>query len=111
MYVVVLLTRYNFFASLVVSSLVFSLYLFGGNMCMRAGLFNKLMINFGNISFSVYLVHSIVIRGLILLGCKSFSLLLFATLVLTIAISSLTYLYIEKPFIKISKYIQTKCLN
>lgn len=103
LYLVCLLSRYNFISSLILSSLVFSLYLFGGSLCIRTGLLNKIMIYLGDISFSVYLVHSLIIRGCIAMGCNDVEILLSVTLLATTLVSSITYYIIEQPFIRLAK--------
>ncbi len=85
------------------SSAIFSLYLFGGSLCGKTGGLNRIMIYPGDISFSVYLVHSLIIRGCLFLGCDNLAILLSITLLATTFISSITYYSIEQPFVKIAK--------
>lgn len=103
LYLICIFSRYNFLLSLIVSSTVFALYLLGGSICERSGRLNKVLVYLGDISFSVYLVHALIIRGLFALGCDKFTFLLCATLVVTTIISSITYHYIERPFMKLAK--------
>jgi peptidoglycan/LPS O-acetylase OafA/YrhL len=70
----------------------------------------------GQISYSIYLNHTVVLYGLLILiqsmdmnlfniGDSLFLVVLFASsvVILTIVISSITYRYIEKPFIDLGK--------
>ena len=60
----------------------------------------KLLVWLGDISFSIYLVHSVVIRILVgNIGITSFGICLLLMLVITIVISGITFRYIEQPFI------------
>ena len=102
-YLMSLLSSYNFISSLILSTMAFSLYLFGGSLCVKTRWLNKSMIYLGDISFSVYLVHSLIIRGCMVIGCDNIVTLLSMTLIMTTLVSSLTYYAIEQPFVKLAK--------
>ena len=102
-YLMSLFISYNFILSLLLSTAVFSLYLFGGSLCAKTRWLNKIMIYLGDISFSVYLVHSLIIRGCLVIGCDNLSILLSLTLLMTTLVSSITYYTIEQPFVKFAK--------
>jgi peptidoglycan/LPS O-acetylase OafA/YrhL len=58
----------------------------------------------GNISFSMYMFHEIAIRIVIAsLGVRSSALLYSASLLLTIGIASASYLWFERPFLRLKK--------
>jgi exopolysaccharide production protein ExoZ len=89
---------------------VFALVIFVGFFCgFREYKFPKVFVFFGDISFSVYLIHTIVIDIVRQTGLFDFSRFvqwLFGTiviLVVTIAVSSLSYLLFEKKLLDWTK--------
>ena len=78
-------------------------HLYGGSLCAKARWLNIIMIYLGDISFSVYLVHLLIIRGCLVLGCDNVAILLCMTLLMTTLVSSLAYYVIEQPFVKLEK--------
>lgn len=73
------------------------------------GLIHNVMLTMGNASFSIYLIHSVVIRFL-LNQCylNSFSLLLLVSFGITIVLSLLSYNLVEKRFIEFGKELSSK---
>lgn len=102
-YAFVLLSRYSYYNSLIFSSIVFGVFLVSQPVLSKMGCLNRLMTYLGDISFSIYLVHTLIIRLLIIIGIDTLGELLPLTIVVVIAISSFTYTFIEQPFIKLAK--------
>lgn len=102
-YILLCLLRYNFLLSIVLSTTAFVVCLVARPILQDTGLVNRAMTYLGDISFSVYLVHSVIIRLFMNKGIDTLSLLLPLTLITTIIISSFTYMFIEKPFINLAK--------
>lgn len=102
-YIAICLTRYNFFSSIAVSTVAFIICLLSQPLLKEANWANHVMTYLGDISFSVYLVHSLIIRILMFIGVNNYQLLLPTTILATIILSSLTYKLVEKPFINLAK--------
>lgn len=102
-YLIVLLGKYNYLLSMLVSTVIFVMFLVSQPIVSKATPINRIMTFLGDISFSVYLIHSLIIRLLINAGVDTLGLFLLLTLASTIAISSFTYYFIEQPFIKLAK--------
>lgn len=104
-----LCNSYKFFASIVLSPLFFGgVYLLNKYLSGQSVL-HRIMVYLGDISFSIYLIHSVIIRFL-LHQCHiaNFTLLLVSTLAATLFFSALCYKFVEQPFIKIGKNISAK---
>lgn len=111
-YVAVLCTRYRFYFSLLISPLIFCIVYKANEVLIGKGLVHSVLLALGNASFSIYLIHSVVIRFL-LNQChfNSFALLLCSTLVVTIALSLLSYHLVEKKFIDLGRKLSLKVDN
>ena len=70
-------------------------------------LFLKPIRFFGKISYSLYLVHAVVLLAMIhlLFGLVSTPIILLISFILTIVLSWVCYEYIEKPSMKLGKYL------
>ena len=101
-----MLVRYNFILSFSIVSFMFLViiqfehyYLLNSNKW-----YMKTFIHWGDISYSIYFFHIMTIKILMQhFNVKSTSILLLLTFSTTIFLSSLTYKWIEKPFINLSK--------
>ena len=111
-YVAVLCTRYNFYLSLLISPLMFCIVYKANEVLIGKGLVHRVMLALGDASFSIYLIHSVVIRFL-LNQChiNNFTLLLCSTLAVTIVLSLLSYHLVEKKFIDLGKKLSLKVVN
>ena len=111
-YVAVLCTRYRSYFSLLISPLIFCIVYKANEVLIGKGLVHSVLLALGNASFSIYLIHSVVIRFL-LNQChfNSFALLLCSTLVVTIALSLLSYHLVEKKFIDLGRKLSLKVDN
>lgn len=104
--VLMLVVRYNFVLSFCISSFLFlTLSQFERYFSLNLrNWFVKTFIHWGDISYSIYIFHIMIIKILIgYLNVESTIVLLLFTSVTTIMLSSLTYMWIEKPFIDLSK--------
>lgn len=103
---IMMLLRYNFIISFFICSFLF-LMLSQFERYYPLNLKNtfvKTFIHWGDISYSIYIFHIMIIKILIgYLNVESTIVLLLFTSVTTIMLSSLTYMWIEKPFIDLSK--------
>jgi len=106
-YALMLRCRYNFYLSLGISAIIFMSFFIFQSVLEKTGIINRIMTYLGDISYSVYLLHYLIIRILIIMGLDEPEILLPSAIVCTVAISSMTYFGIEKPFIRLSKR-QTK---
>jgi peptidoglycan/LPS O-acetylase OafA/YrhL len=69
----------------------------------------KILSWLGDISFSIYLIHILVIRIFVeQFNISNFYMLLLLALFFTVFISHLTYKFIEKPFIGLAKKITNR---
>lgn len=111
-YVAVLCTRYRFYFSLLISPLMFCIVYKANEVLAGKGLIHRVMLALGDASFSIYLIHSVVIRFL-LNQChiNNFTLLLCSTLAVTIVLSLLSYHLFEKKFIDLGKKLSLKVIN
>lgn len=101
-----LLIKYNFFLSFLASTSLFLAVLqFERYYSLRMDNFLvKAGIHLGDISYSIYIFHILIIGVLMnIFEVKNISLLLILTLTITIFISSFTYRFIEKKFIELGK--------
>lgn len=105
LYLLLLLTQYSYIKSLIISTSTFIIFLVSDLSFKKSShkTINKILVNLGDISFSVYLVHSLVIRIQLLFGITNFWMVFLLTLFITTVISEITYKYIEHPFIQWSK--------
>lgn len=111
-YVAVLCTSYRFYFSLLISPLMFCIVYKANEVLAGKGLVHRVMLALGDASFSIYLIHSVVIRFL-LNQChiNNFTLLLCSTLAVTIVLSLLSYHLVEKKFIDLGKKLSLKVVN
>ncbi|PSV09964.1 hypothetical protein C0W59_21735 [Photobacterium kishitanii] len=110
-------TSFGFYQSFIIG-IIFLLFTYGFDF--NGLLKNKIAIYLGDISYSIYLIHGLVLYTIYtilfpsLCSTLSFSqymLLMPLVLLVVIFVSSITYLYIEKPMIKIGKDISKKFKN
>jgi exopolysaccharide production protein ExoZ len=104
--IVMILLKHNFVISLLVMSCLFFMIIsFERIFTLKMNnYFIKKIIYIGDISFSIYLIHILVI--LVLknsFGINNLIGLLLVTLIITVLLSSITYKYIEQPFIAYAK--------
>ncbi len=111
-YVAILCSGYNFYFSLLISPLMFCVAYKANEVIIAKGLIHRILLALGDASFSIYLIHSVVIRFL-LNQCQinNFSLLLCCTLVVTIVLSLVSYHLVEKKFIALGKKLSLKVIN
>ncbi|QXW41213.1 acyltransferase [Klebsiella grimontii] len=71
---------------------------------------NKLVLFLGKISYSIYLVHMIVLVLVLylsyhfhIIGIEAYFFVISFTMLMTIFLSSVTYYFVEQPFIKLGK--------
>lgn len=114
LFLFVLLLKYNFIIAIIASSLFFLFWLFATNALKEYenNKIHRFIVYLGDISFSIYLIHLLVISVLLQqLEIKNLPLLLISSLIFTIILSHLLYKYIEKPFIEKGKYLSNKITN
>lgn len=105
-FISVILTIYFFKWFYVAVALIALLIILKSNMSFKIGNF------FGKISYSLYLFHTIIGWKLINLSSRFFTstgsriVIMIAIILLTIFFSYISYLILEKPFIKLSKKIK-----
>lgn len=105
-YCYVLCHQYGFVISFLASPLFFIIVYKANEILPEKGMVNKVMVTLGDISFSIYLIHLVVIRFLLnQFGIDGFVLLLCTSLILTLAFSLLSYYMIEKKFIDLGKQL------
>ena len=109
LYVIALCTTYSFWISIIISPLFFTVVYKTNEVIPLDGLFHKICLELGDASFSIYLIHSVVIRFLFF-QCHIDTLfpLLTMTIISTIVLSFLSYHIVEKRFIAIGKDIASK---
>lgn len=111
-YVAVLCTSYRFYFSLLISPLMFCIVYKANEVLAGKGLVHRVMLALGDASFSIYLIHSVVIRFLFnQCHINNFTLLLCSTLAVTIVLSLLSYHLVEKKFIDLGKKLSLKVIN
>jgi peptidoglycan/LPS O-acetylase OafA/YrhL len=114
LFLLILLTKYSQYKSYLISTIIFCLWLFVDTLYNfnYETKISKFIIMLGDISFSIYLLHIIVIEGIIeMLQINNLYTLLILTLFVTVLLSYSTYSLIEKPFINLSKSLVTKKSN
>jgi len=105
-FISVILTIYFFKWFYIAVALITLLIILKSNMSFKIGNF------FGKISYSLYLFHTIIGWKLINLSSRFFTstesriVIMIAIILLTILFSYISYLILEKPFIKLSKKIK-----
>lgn len=105
-YCFILCQQYGFVISFIASPLFFFIVYKANEILPEKGVVNKVMVTLGDISFSIYLIHLVVIRFLLnQCGIDGFVLLLCTSFILTIAFSLLSYYMIEKKFMDLGKKI------
>ncbi|MBQ5473995.1 MAG: acyltransferase [Lachnospiraceae bacterium] len=103
-YCFILCQQYGFVISFLASPLFFIIVYKANEILPEKGMVNKVMVTLGDISFSIYLIHLVVIRFLLnQFGIDDFVLLLCTSLILTLAFSLLSYYMIEKRFMDLGK--------
>lgn len=108
-YFYILCNTYNFILSLFISPLFFIIVYKINEVLPGKGIVNAIMVKLGDVSFSIYLIHSVVIRFLLnQRHFDSFILLLFTTISITILLSLISYRFVEKKFIDLGKSISNK---
>lgn len=110
-YLGIVISQYSQIKSYLFSSLIFCFwlivdYLFKINYESKISFFLSLI---GDISYSIYLLHILVILFIIdFLKFENVLIVLTCSIILTLILSYLTYIYIEKPFIHKSKELIKK---
>lgn len=100
---------YNQMSSIFLSPIVFIGFLLLNDFVKIKSWWNKALSFCGDISFSIYLVHCLVITITIdCIGISNVSVVFFLSLALTITISTIIYILLEKPFILYSKRLIDK---
>ena len=108
-YCIVLCRTYYLLASLVISPLFFIIVYKANEVLPEKGIINTVMVRLGDISFSIYLVHLVVIQFLFnQCGIVGFVPLLCISLMITLAFSFLSYYIVEKKFIDLGKKMSAK---
>ncbi|HGN8960890.1 TPA: acyltransferase family protein, partial [Klebsiella pneumoniae] len=76
---------------------------------------NKFVLFLGKISYSIYLVHMVVLVFVLHLryllninGIEAYFFVISVTFLTTIFLSSITYYFVEQPFIKVGKKLSNK---
>jgi exopolysaccharide production protein ExoZ len=107
-YFIILIRAYNPIISYLISTIIFFIWLnveFVWNVNYNS-VVSKFFVKMGDISFSIYFLHVLVINILIsYFKITDLLLLSFLASVLTIAASIITFKYIETPFINLSRKI------
>lgn len=108
-YSVVLCTKYSFLVSFIISPLLFIIIYKANDIIVPSGVVHWSFLMLGDASFSIYLVHSVVINFL-LNQCHIANLasLLLLTLFITIVLSILCFHFIEKKLIAVGKNLSLK---
>jgi len=104
-YVYIDLTYQAFFVTFWVGVLV--LFCLPGSWVSKILFENKIIVFLGEISYSLYLTHAIVL-ALVFKHFDNSVPFQFLALAITIAVSTFTYFAIEKPFINLGKRLTTK---
>jgi peptidoglycan/LPS O-acetylase OafA/YrhL len=111
MYLVITISQYAQYKSYLFSTIIFTLwlyvdYLFKINYETKT---SKLMSLIGDISYSIYLLHMLVILFVIdVLKLDNLYVALTSSILITLLLSYSTYSFLEKPFIDTSKYLVKK---
>ena len=106
LYFFMLLIPYNHVVAFVGSLILFICVLYSNKYVdkWKECAVKKFCIYLGDISFSIYLIHLLVIRFFIeVCGVQSLFLLMSITIVSTLLLSMFTYRYIEQPCIRFAK--------
>ena len=110
-------TSFGFYQSLIIA-MIFLLFIYGFDF--NGLLKNKVMIYLGDISYSIYLIHGLVLYTTYTilfpslctnLSFNQYMLLMPIVLLVVILLSMFTYTYIEKPMIKMGKEVSKKLKN
>lgn len=98
---------FNEWATVIGASMIIVLSV--GSNTLSKFLHNKILLWLGDISYSLYLIHSISILSISYLFYNGTNLILiiFVSLIVSLFISHLMYKYIEIPSIKLGKYLIT----
>ena len=105
-----LLFKYNSFFSLIICTLFFISWLLYDRIWMKKrAQANKILSYLGDISFSIYLMHLLIIQILInICMITNVYVVLPLSLLLTICISHFTYKFVEKPCINYARKITNR---
>lgn len=110
-------TSFGFYQSLIIA-IIFFFFIYGFDF--NGLLKNKIMIYLGDISYSIYLIHGLVLYTTYTilfpslcanLSFNQYMLLMPIVLLVVILLSIFTYIYIEKPMIKMGKEVSKKLKN
>ena len=113
-YIIILLKKYNQINSYLISLLIFFMWL---NIDLiwyvnYNSVVSKFFVKMGDISFSIYFLHILVIEILIsYFKITDLLILIFLASVVSIAASIITFKYIESPFINLSRKIVQSLTN
>lgn len=113
-YLLLLFAKYEQYKSYLITSIIFSLWLMIDNYLninykSKISVFSNYI---GNISYSIYLLHMLVIEILFeFLDLNNIFLVLILCFFFTFILSYITYNLVEKPFINKSKHIVKKIPN
>ena len=111
-YCCLLCQQYGFVISFLASPLFFIIVYKANEILPEKGMVNKVMVTLGDISFSIYLIHFVVIRFLLnQCGIDGFIPLLCGTLAVTIGLSLLSYYLVEKKFVDLGKRVSLNIVN
>lgn len=111
LYLFVLMSCYNHLFAFVVSSIFFYFTLYVSPRFDRLPntWVKRFAVFLGDISFSVYLVHMLIILIFIeIFHVQSLWILLMLTMVTVLCVSAITYKYVEQPFIRVGRKIVSK---
>lgn len=102
-------TEYNYILSLLACPLVFSVIFKANEIMPSVGIVHKIFVSLGDASFSIYLIHCLVLSFTIhQLNIASFAGVLVIGLIITCVLSLMSYRFIEKKFIEWGKIISKR---
>jgi len=98
----------SFFYAFIFALTIYSAQM--GNRYIRYIFESKVLVYMGVVGYSWYLLHMPVLQVVNLLNFPTWSLFLISTVVITI-ISTISYLLVEEPFIRVGKFLSSKSLT